>query len=416
MPQIQLIVFILFFILIVLEDKIKLNKTSTALMSGVFCWLIASISGDSEIVLESLKHHIADISEILFFLLSAMVIVELIDIHDGFVTIARKIKSSDKNLLIVKISLVTFFFSAIIDNLTTAIVMISILRKLVKNDKTILFLSSLVILNSNAGGAWSPLGDVTTTMLWIGGQISATGVMKAVLFPSILFGILSTIYVIYRLKNDDFELVIAEDFECSTNSKSRNLILYIGLGVFFFVPVFKYVTHFPPYMGMLIGLAFVWLISEIINYKKDVAEREKLSASYALSRIDSSSILFFLGILLAVSSLEQTGQLKSLASVLTQTFQDNKTIAFLLGIVSATVDNVPLVAGAMNMFDINSIPQDNAFWHQLAFCTGTGGSILVIGSAAGVAVMGMTEIKFMWYLKNISLPSLLIYIVCNFFL
>ncbi len=406
----QSLIFITGYLLIAFEDLIKLNKTATALITGVLCWLCCLNLIEINTLNQLLSHHLSSISEIIFFLLSAMVIVELIDAHDGFGLIAQKIKTNNIVYLIVLISLLTFFISAIIDNLTTAIVMVSLIRKLIKDRSTQLYLSTLIIIVSNAGGAWSPMGDVTTTMLWIKGQISALGIIKAIFIPSLISIIPPFFWIVYKIKNRKIEFIHFSENE-NTTKFERNTMLIAGLSVFLFVPIFKNLSHLPPYLGMILGLGIIWFISEILHHQKDTEEREKFSASYALSRIDSSSILFFLGILLAVSALEASHVLSIAANSINQNIKSPLQIATILGLISAVLDNVPLVAAAMSMFDLSLYNQDHPFWLLLAFSAGTGGSILIIGSAAGVAVMGLMKIEFIWYLKNISLPTLIGYLL-----
>jgi Na+/H+ antiporter NhaD/arsenite permease-like protein len=324
--------------------------------------------------------------------------------------IAQKIKTQNIVYFVLIISLLSFFISAIIDNLTTAIVMVSLVRKILKNQKTLLLIASLIVIASNAGGAWSPLGDVTTTMLWIKGQISAIGIIKSVFIPSVVSLAIPMFWILFKVKQNPFEFE-ENNLQSKTTPFERNSMLIAGLSVFIFVPIFKNLTHLPPYMGMLLGLGILWLISEMLHHQKDTDEREQFSASYALSRIDSSSILFFLGILLAVSALETSQVLNKTASLVNHQISSPLIIATLFGLISAVLDNVPLVAATISMFSLTDFPLDNPFWLLLAYAAGTGGSILIIGSAAGVAVMGMVKIEFMWYLKNISLPTLIGYLM-----
>ena len=409
MVEIQLCIFVVGYLLISLENYIKINKTATSLLIGVACWLCCTIELPQETIESLLSEHLSSIAEVLFFLLSAMVIVELIDIHEGFGIIANQIKASNFTALAIIICLLTFFGSAILDNLTTAIVMVSLLRKIVKEAKALILLSCLVIIASNAGGAWSPIGDVTTTMLWIEERITAVGIIQSLIIPSLVSLAIPLFWIISNLKKLPFRLNNEPINSIKTTLVERNAMLFIGMSIFILVPIFKYFTHFPPYMGMLFGLGIVWLLSEILHYRKDLEDREVFSAANALSRIDSSSILFFLGILLAISSLEATGVLKAIALALNQQTNSPTIVAIIFGLMSAVLDNVPLVAAAIGMYDLQNYPQDSDFWKLIAFCAGTGGSILIIGSAAGVAVMGMVKIEFGWYLRKISLATLLGY-------
>ncbi len=412
-----LLVFGVGYMLITLEHTINLNKTATALITGVICWAIyALMAPQIELVVEHLRDHLADIAEILFFLMGAMTVVELIDAHDGFSLITDRIASRNTRTLLWIICLLTFFLSALLDNLTTAIVMVSVLRKLVSNTEQRLTMAGMVIVAANAGGAWSPIGDVTTTMLWIGGQISASAIIQSLLLPSLAALLVPLIIITYQYTPNEQSVQtrasrgVSRPYITPVARRDRRLMLAIGLGAMLYVPIFKTVTHLPPYMGMLLALGAIWVASELIHKDKDESERRKLTASYALSRIDTPSMLFFLGILLAVGSLDATGVLHSLASSLDNAIGNTSLIVLLIGVASAVVDNVPIVAAAMGMYDLTAYPIDSALWSFLAYCAGTGGSLLVIGSAAGVAVMGLENITFGWYLRRISWLALLGYL------
>ncbi|ADB37233.1 sodium:proton antiporter NhaD [Spirosoma linguale] len=411
------LLFIIGYVLITLEHPIKVNKTATALITGVACWVAyALLNTEIDLVGEQLKHHLADTAEILFFLMGAMTVVELIDVHDGFTLITDRIASRNMRTLLWIISILAFFMSALLDNLTTSIVMVSVVRKLIKNAEDRRIMAGMIIIAANAGGAWSPIGDVTTTMLWIGGHITSFHIIRSMLLPS-LVSLLVPLALLTRLYKPSPEnkpareqAGISRPYVTPTARRERRTMLAIGLGGMVFVPIFKTVTHLPPYMGMMLVLGIIWVASEILHSEKDEAERKKFTAAYALSRIDTSSILFFLGILLAVGSLEATGILRSLAASLSQSVGNVDVIIFLIGAVSAVVDNVPIVAATMGMFDMQSYPVDAKLWTFLAYCGGTGGSLLVIGSAAGVAVMGMEKLAFGWYLRKISWLALIGYI------
>lgn len=405
------IIFIIGYLAIAFEHPIKINKTASALLVGTICWTVYALSGtESHAIQESLSHHLAAIAEILFFLLGAMTIVELIDAHQGFKIITDQISSKKSVTLLWTIGLLAFFLSAALDNLTTAIVMVSLLRKIISDADQRKFFAGIIIIAANAGGAWSPIGDVTTTMLWIGGQISAANIMQSLFIPSLISLIVPLLYLSYTMRGQIIDNQPIEDSDfVETTSKERNIMFFVGLGTLLFVPIFKTITHLPPYMGMMLGLGVVWVVGEILHSKKDEEDRKPFTASHALSKIDSSSILFFLGILLAISCLESTGLLQSLAETMNDAIGNQDLIILLIGLASAVVDNVPLVAATMGMYDLNSFPTDHRIWEFLAYCAGTGGSILIIGSAAGVAVMGMEKIDFLWYLKRISLLALLGY-------
>ena len=346
-----------------------------------------------------------------------MTIVELVDAYQGFRIITDKIKTKNPKALLWVICWVTFFLSALLDNLTTSIVMVSLIRKLVPNKDMRLFFAGMIVIAANAGGAWSPIGDVTTTMLWIGGQISAFSIIKSLFLPSVICMVIPLIYLQFTLKgqlgNPGKETsTTAGHHHHSTkhaNVKGSKTMLFLGIAGLVSVPVFKTVTHLPPYLGMLFALGILWTVSEMINPHMDEMEKKPYTAAGALTRIDVPSVLFFLGILLAVAALESMEILHHFASYLDKTFGDNRIIITLIGILSAIVDNVPLVAASMGMYDLTEYPLDHMIWEYLAYCAGTGGSMLIIGSAAGVAVMGMEKVDFIWYLKKISLLALLGY-------
>lgn len=409
MEILAVILFIIGYLAIAFEHPLKLNKTATALVTGVLVWMVlALLKGHSGI--ESLSHHLASSAEILFFLLGAMTIVELVDAHQGFRVISNLIQTENPVKLLWISSIATFFLSALLDNLTSSIVMITLLRKLISDKETRLFYAGLVIIAANAGGAWSPIGDVTTTMLWIGGQISATGIMKALFIPSIISLIVPLLFVSSKVNKMSLGNIEMENSPSLQEQKEGNIMLWAGSLSLIAVPIFKTITHLPPYMGILLALGIVWIISEILHSEKDEEEKKPLSVAHALSKIDTSSILFFLGILLAIGALESLGYLSQLAQMLQNTVGNQSIIVILIGIASSIVDNVPLVAATMGMYSITDFPMDHQLWEFIAFCAGTGGSLLIIGSAAGVAVMGMEQISFGWYLKKITLIAFLGYI------
>jgi len=397
-------IFIIGYIIIAFEHSIKINKSATALLTGVLCWTVYILMGnDSHLINEQLTEHIGELSGILFFLMGAMTIVELIDAHDGFDVITSRITTNNKKKLLWIICILTFFLSSILDNLTTAIVMVSLLRKLIDNKEDRLLFIGMVVMAANGGGAWSPIGDVTTTMLWIGGQITAQNIMLKLFIPSILCLVVPLVILSFKLKGTVSRPEIKENISPNpTTPFERNAVFFLGIGALVFVPVFKTITHLPPFMGVLFGLGVLWVITEIIHSKKDDEDKDTLSVLHALRKIDMSSILFFLGILIAISSLQSTGVLSSLAKYMNDTIGNLNIIVPLIGLLSAIIDNVPLVAASMGMYDISTYPQDSYIWEFLAYCAGTGGSILIIGSAAGVAVMGMEKIDFIWYLKKIA--------------
>jgi Na+/H+ antiporter NhaD/arsenite permease-like protein len=409
MITVLIIVFALGYLAITLEHTIKINKSATALITAVICWtLIISNASNKELIIEQLSHHLSSISEIVFFLLGAMTIVEIIDAHDGFQNITESIKTTHKTKLIWLISVITFFLSAVLDNLTTTIVMISILNKLIEDKKTKWLLLGLVIISSNAGGAWSPIGDVTTTMLWIGGQIPPLNIIQQTFLASLVSMIFPTLIINYIIKgNIELKPNVENNLNFNTNSFERNLIFYVGIGCLLFVPVFKTITHLPPYMGMFLSLGIIWIITELIHKRKQDNEKGILSVSHALRKIDTPSILFFFGILMSISSLEVIGILPQMASTLNSSVGNINVVAICIGLLSAVFDNVPLVAALQSMYSLNDYPRDHYFWELLALTAGTGGSCLIIGSAAGVAVMGIEKIDFFWYLKKVSWIALI---------
>lgn len=404
-------IFIIGYLLIAFEQSINLNKAASALLTGVLCWTILIFyNNETEVITESLAHHLSDISGILFFLLGAMTIVELIDAHDGFQEITDRVSTTNTRKLLWIVSLLAFFLSAVLDNLTTAIVMVSLTRKLISHKETRLLFAGMIVIASNAGGVWSPIGDVTTTMLWIGGQITSANIIKTVFLPGLVCMLVPLGILTFMLKGNSERPATDESEKPVAAKRDRTIIFFSGLILLLLVPVFKSVTHLPPYMGILLGLGILWVISEIIHKDKDEADKNNYSVIYALKKIDVPSILFFLGILLSVAALERAGILKNLAVSLKEWLHDDKLIVASMGVLSSIVDNVPLVAAAMGMYDLNTYPTDSFFWEFLAYCTGTGGSILIIGSAAGVAAMGIEKINFFWYLKKIGWLALLGYI------
>jgi Na+/H+ antiporter NhaD/arsenite permease-like protein len=408
-------IFTLGYLLIAFEHNLKIDKAAVALVTGVLTWAVFVFFGDHHNIEEELSHHLINIAEIVFFLLGAMTIVELVDSHQGFRVITDKIKTTNAIKLLWIISLLTFVFSAVLDNLTTAIVMAALLSKLIKDRKQLLFFAGMMILSANAGGAWSPIGDITTIMLWVGGQISLN-IIQAIILPSLVCMIVPLIYVSFKYRG----IMIARPDMKSMEKivevipYERNIIFALGVVGLLFVPLFKIITHLPPYMGMLLSLGVLWVVTEIIHQNKDKTHKHSLTVAGALSKIETSTIFFFLGILLAVGSLQSTGILNSLAEILDKLFDGNLyLINIFIGFLSSILDNVPLVAGAMGMYEISTVGEfdvDGMFWEFLAYCAGTGGSLLIIGSAAGVAVMGILKINFMWYIRNITILALIGYL------
>ena len=390
------IIFLLGYTAIAFEHSIKINKAATSLITGILCWVVYIFEAENkELVNEQLVHHLGELSGILFFLMGAMTIVELIDAHDGFEILTQKISTTHKRKLLWLSALIAFFLSAVLDNLTTTIVMIAVLRKLIHDQTNRLFFIGIIIIAANAGGVWSPIGDITTTMLWMGGQISALGIMMQLFLPAIICLILPLCYISFKLKGEFIPNLKNEKQVNSVLPRYQQLIvLFSGIVILLLVPIFKTVTHLPPYMGILLGLGLLWVITEIIHGTKDEEDKHSLSVVFALRKIDSPSILFFLGILLSIAALQVSGILINASNFLSNHISDIRIIAYLTGLFSSIVDNVPLVAASQGMYDMTAYPQDHFFWEALAFCAGTGGSILIIGSAAGVAAMGTEKISF----------------------
>ena len=466
-------VFILGYLAIALEHQVYINKAASALLTAIILWvtlmfgvdelakidpMLAHVHGHTEalhFISEELREHLAEIAEILFFLMGAMAIVELIDAHDGFRVITEKITTQNASKLLWVITILTFFLSSLLDNLTTTIVMISLVAKLISDQKLRWYFAGMIVIAANAGGAWSPVGDVTTTMLWIGGQITATGIMFNVFLPSIVCTLVPLALVSLQLKGqtitapmahggqtpdfshsefvpadsipvpqriDNLKALIKHNAQQEVSDSKRKWVFGLGLGSLAFVPVFKTLTHLPPYVGVLFGLAVLWIVTEIMHRHQDDYIRERIGVEGVLSRIDMPSILFFLGILLSVAALATGGLLSDVATWLDNRFGNIYVINVMIGLLSSVIDNVPLVAGAMNMYPLatdasiaqvaqagvadmarlEAFRQNGLFWEFLAYCAGTGGSCLIIGSAAGVAAMGMEKIPFMWYLKKIT--------------
>ncbi|MCK1541120.1 sodium:proton antiporter NhaD [Bradyrhizobium sp. 147] len=405
-------VFIVAYAAIALEHPLGINKSASALLGAGLLWTIYALSvGDASLVNHQLDESVSSTAQIVFFLIGAMTIVEVIDAHNGFEVITSVIRTTKQITLMWIIGFVTFFLSAILDNLTTTIVMISLIQKLIGNKNDRLLFASLIVIAANAGGAWTVIGDVTTTMLWIGGQITPVSIMRAVFLPSLLDLLIPLLIIGYSVKGKDIvpppqrqaQALKVEVFE-------RNLMFYLGLGTLVAVPVFKAVTHLAPFMGILFGLGILWLVGEIVHRHKDEDARRPLTLVHALTRIDMSSIVFFVGILIAVACLEHAHILELLAKWLDTTVGRLDIIVILLGLLSAIIDNVPLVAATMGMYNLAQYPPDSFIWEFIAYCAGTGGSILIIGSAAGVAAMGLEKIEFFWYARRIAGPALVGYL------
>lgn len=397
--------FIIGYLGIIFEFQIKMNKTAVSLFMAVILWVIFFL-GDPSAMKEHmhiLSGQLGEISQILFFLLGAMTLVELIDSHKGFDTVVHYLHTQSLRKMLWMITIISFVLSGILDNLTTTILMVSLIKKLIPVPSQRLNLSVMVIIAANAGGAWTPIGDVTTTMLWIGGQISTVAVMKEIFLPSVICMLIPLILFTFTTRG--LCTTPKADIRTKELEPGANLIFYMGVSAFIFVPVFKWLTGMPPYMGMLIAVSILWFVTDILHHKHE--QRMHLRIPHILTKIDVSCILFFLGILLSVGALEATGILKEGAQWLDMHIGNLPAIATIIGLGSAIVDNVPLVAATMGMYSVETYPINSAFWMMIAYAAGTGGSILLIGSSAGVALMGMEKITFGGYMKKASIPALL---------
>jgi Na+/H+ antiporter NhaD/arsenite permease-like protein len=407
-------IFVVAYAAIAFEHPLKINKSASALVGAGLLWTIYAVNtGDVHLVGEQLSESLVSTAQIVFFLMGAMAIVEVVDAHNGFEVITSRIKTTKLSSLMWLVGFVTFFLSAILDNLTTTIVMVSLMKKLLDQREDRLFFAGIIIIAANAGGAWTPIGDVTTTMLWIGGQITALEIMKGLLIPSLINMVVPLAVTSMWLRGKPVIAPARDELALSnsnTTAFERNLMFFLGLGSLVAVPAFKTWTHLPPFMGVLFGLGILWVVGDLLHRNKPEEDKEQLTLASALTSIDMPSIVFFIGILLSVATLEHSHILTSVAGWLDNTVGRQDVIVMIIGLVSAIVDNVPLVAAAMGMYSLQQYPVDSFLWEFLAYCAGTGGSILIIGSAAGVAAMGLEKIDFIWYVKKISGLALLGYL------
>ena len=435
MVLLMICLFVLGYVAIATEHQIHVNKAATALILCSLLWTIyifyapalntpVGVQKTTEYVTKvELIEGVGEVAEILFFLMGAMTIVELIDVHGGFNIITRRITTKNKKTLLCILTGITFIMSAVLDNLTTTIVIVMLLRKLVQDQKERWYFAAVVILAANAGGAFSPIGDVTTIMLWVKGNVTTQHLIPELILPSIVAAALPMLIMSRKLKGnleDSTEVVDLESHEPTAaemvTNKERNIIFYLGIGALIFVPIFKAITHLPPYLGVALGLGILWVYTELMYHEKgdSIKEEKKARIQKVVKRIDMTTILFFLGILMAVNALSFAGILRELSEWLSQSVGDIYAINIIIGILSSIVDNVPLVAGAMKMYEVDPSSAyyavDGAFWLFLAYCAGVGGSILIVGSAAGVVVMGLEKVSFGWYLKEVSLIALLGYL------
>lgn len=427
--------FVLGYVAIATEHQIHVNKAASALILCSLLWTIyifyapalntpVGVQKTTDYVTKvELIEGVGEVAEILFFLMGAMTIVELIDVHGGFNIITRRITTKNKKTLLFILTGITFVMSAVLDNLTTTIVIVMLLRKLVQDQKERWYFAAVVILAANAGGAFSPIGDVTTIMLWVKGNVTTSHLIPELILPSIVAAALPMIIMSRKLHGsleESTDVVDAESHELSVaemvTNRERNIIFYLGIGALVFVPIFKAITHLPPYLGVSLGLGVLWVYTEIMYHEKgdSIKEEKKARIQKVVKRIDMTTILFFLGILMAVNALSFAGILRELSEWLDQSVGNIYAINIIIGVLSSIVDNVPLVAGAMKMYEVDPstayFAVDGAFWLFLAYCAGVGGSILIVGSAAGVVVMGLEKVSFGWYLKEVSLIALLGYL------
>ena len=413
MPTLLVVIFVLGYLAIALEHPLKIDKAAPALLIGMLIWTVYLVwVPDRDVAAEHFNEHIISIASILFFLLGAMTVVELMDSHSGFEVITDRITTTNKRKLLWIVGILTFFLSATLDNMTTAIVMCVLMKKLLGNERDRWTFVGLVIIAANAGGAWSPIGDVTTIMLWIKGQITGNKIMSVLIIPSIVALIIPLLWFHFKMKDKTITRPVLPktDQPDEIRKREKMTVFILGLVTLLGVPLFKHFTHLPPFVGVMLGLAILWTYTEIIH-KGDARGKFKITA--ALKRIEHASIFFFLGILVAVAGLETSGILSATAGWLNSHVGNIYAINGVIGLLSAIVDNVPLVAAAQGMYPIDILnpvyPPDHLFWQALAYCAGTGGSILIIGSAAGVAAQGLTGIQFGWYVKNVAPPAILGY-------
>lgn len=418
MNTLLIIVFVLTYAAIAFEHPLQINKSAAALIGAGLLWTAYAVMGpEASVVDAAINESLMSTAQIVFFLMGAMTIVEVVDAHDGFEVITARIQTTQLSSLMWLVGFVTFFLSSILDNLTTTIVMVSLMKKLLDKREDRLFFAGMIVIAANAGGAWTPIGDVTTTMLWIGGQVTTVEIMKGLFIPSVINLLVPLAATAWILRGRLVEAPVKEmnQGQIETTAFERQLMFYFGLGILVAVPAFKTLTHLPPFLGILFGLGLLWLLGDLVHRHKSDEDKEHLTLVSALTRIDMSSILFFVGILLAVASLEHAHILTAVAQWLNDAVGRLDVIVMLIGLVSAVVDNVPLVAASMGMYSLQQHPADSFLWEFMAYCAGTGGSILIIGSAAGVAAMGLEKIDFLWYAKKISLLALMGYFGGAFF-
>jgi Na+/H+ antiporter NhaD/arsenite permease-like protein len=397
-------VFVLCYSMIALEHPLKIHKTASALIAAGLMWTLYSFASPDGIhhVVEQLTEKLAETAAIVFFLIGAMTIVEVTDSHGGFEIITSRIKATKLSSLLWVIAFISFFLSSILDNMTTTIVMVALMKNLLKHHHQRLFFAGIIVIAANAGGAWSPIGDVTTTMLWIGGQVTTLNIMKTTFLASIVCMVVPLVLASFMLKGAVEAPDKIEGGGVNTTQFEKTVMFFMGMGSLIFVPIFKTITHLPPYLGILFALGVLWLTGNLLHRRKSAEEKEHLTLTKALRKIDMASVVFFIGILLAVATLSANGMLPALAQWLDVKLGNQTLIVIIIGMVSAVVDNIPLVAASMGMYPLAQFPADSFLWEFMALCAGTGGSMLIIGSAAGVAAMGLEKIEFFWYAKRIG--------------
>jgi Na+/H+ antiporter NhaD/arsenite permease-like protein len=397
-------VFVLCYAMIALEHPLKIHKTASALIAAGLMWTLYSFASPDGIhhVVEQLTEKLAETAAIVFFLIGAMTIVEVTDSHGGFEIITSRIKATKLSSLLWVIAFISFFLSSILDNMTTTIVMVALMKGLLKDRNQRLFFAGLIVIAANAGGAWSPIGDVTTTMLWIGGQVTTLNIMKTTFIASMVCMVVPLVMASFMLKGNVESPERSANGCVNTTQFEKNVMFFMGMGCLIFVPIFKSITHLPPYLGILFALGVLWLVGNLLHRNKCAEEKEHLTLTKALRKIDMASVVFFIGILLAVATLSANGMLPALAQWLDIQVGNQTFIVIIIGMFSAVVDNIPLVAASMGMYPLAQYPPDSFIWEFMAYCAGTGGSMLIIGSAAGVAAMGLEKIEFFWYARRIG--------------
>jgi len=394
------------------ENKLRINKSGPVLVMAMLCWSIYAIWVGEKHVKPEMNHHLAEVASIVFFLWGALSIVELVSAYNGFDVITKRLRTDNEHKLLWRACLTTFFMAAIIDNVTATVVMFYMLKDILKNDEKLKFMAGMAIVSANAGGTWSPLGEVTSTMLWAGGQVDIAHLVLKMFIPSLIH-ILVPLFILSLRKNTTLELQTIVKVRGNTNinidPRHTQIMTAVGIGALLFVPIFKTVTHLPPYAGMVLAWGVVWFVSEILNNKMDTETRKELSVASAVQKVEQSSLWFFFGILLAVGCLQSIGILAVVGKWLEQNINSMEIVLFIIGLASAIVDNVPLVAAVQGMYQLTEFPTNHFVWIYLSYCAGTGGSILIIGSAAGVAVQERANIHFGWFARKIGWLALIGY-------